>query len=272
MAHRNTTRLTTLMNRVARRAVLAWMLGSGMGGTYAQSPAPVIAPEQRQAFEQLIREYLLNNPQIVIEAQQALQAREQGAKEERLKLALSSSRDALYNDPDSPVGGNSKGDVTVVEFFDYRCGFCKRVAGTVAERVARDPNVRVIYKEFPILGPNSIYATSAALAAHRQGKYVAMHKALMESSVIDEVAVKKMAQQTGLDTQRLLADMHDPAMLRVTDKTFQLAQVLGINGTPGFVIGERVLPGAVDIDALLAVVAAERKRVATASDRARSGS
>ena len=139
-----------------------------------------LSPEMRGQIEEVVKSYLLKNPEIIRDASAALAAREEAEKAAAVAKALAGSREALERDPGSPVGGNPRGDVTVVEFFDYNCCYCKRVAPAVKALIKADANVRVVYKEFPILGPSSLLAAKAALAAHRQGKYVVFHEALFE--------------------------------------------------------------------------------------------
>jgi protein-disulfide isomerase len=179
---------------------------------------------------------------------------------DRTRKALTDQRDALEKDPLAPVAGNPRGDVTVVEFFDYSCGYCKRVAPALEALKAADPNVRVVYKEFPILGPGSVFAARAALAAHRQGKYEPLHRALMQADALDEAVVRRLAAEVGLDVARLEKDMEAPEVMQALQGNQQLAAALDIGGTPAFVIGERLVPGAVGAEALQALVNQERER------------
>jgi protein-disulfide isomerase len=156
--------------------------------------------------------------------------------------------DELLRDPDSPISGNARGDVALVEFFDYNCPYCKRAAPEVARAQSNDPKLRIVYKEFPILGASSTFAAKAALAAHRQGKYVEFHNALMDArGTLTEKAVLDTAGRLGLDLDRLKADMATSAVQAAIDRNLALARALNINGTPGFVIGEQIVPGAIDL-------------------------
>ena len=146
----------------------------------------------------------------------------------------------------TPVTGNIDGDVTLVEFFDYNCGYCKRVFAYMNDIEKDDPNLRIVWKEFPILGPISRYAAQAAMAADRQGKYMEFHRALMSGArLVSEEQVLKIADETGLDVERLQQDMQDPAITAYIDETIELAATLGINGTPGFILGDEVIAGAI---------------------------
>ncbi len=203
--------------------------------------------EQRQQLEQLVRDLLIANPEIVIEAIEAYQRRQQAAKESKTQAALAANWEEIHRDPDSPVAGNPEGDVTLVEFFDYQCGYCKSVVHRVVDTVARDQNIRWVFKEFPILGPVSVYASRAALAAHRQGKYREFHLALMRSrGRLVEAKVMRIAADTGLDVERLKQDMQAPEIIDAIRQNLKLAQAIGVNGTPAFVIGDVLVPGAID--------------------------
>lgn len=215
----------------------------------AQNAAEAITPAQRSAFEGVIRE-----------ATQVLQQREEAEKQAIAARAVKERQDELLRDASSPVGGNPDGDITIVEFFDYNCGYCKRVAPSVAETLTNDPKVRVVYKEFAILGQESVFAARAALAAGRQGKYLAFHEALMTAERADGEAVVALSKQLGLDQAKLLKDMRDPEINTILERNYQLANALGINGTPAFVIGERMIPGAMDAAGLAEIIAQERAK------------
>ena len=214
--------------------------------------------EQRQQLEQLVRDLLIANPEIVIEAIEAYQRRQQAAKEAEMRAALA-NREEINRDPGSPVAGNPEGDVTLVEFFDYQCGYCKSVVDRVADTVARDQNIRWVFKEFPILGPVSVYASRAALAAHRQGKYREFHLALMRSrGRLVEANVMRIAADTGLDVERLKQDMQAPEIIDAIRQNKRLAEAIGVNGTPAFVIGDVLIPGAIDEAKLQQLIADAR--------------
>ncbi|MFT5489349.1 MAG: protein-disulfide isomerase [Paracoccaceae bacterium] len=226
--------------------------------------ADPLPPELRSAFEGVVRDYILKNPALIREAMQLLQAREEAEKQAAATAALKQYRGELLQNANSPVGGNPEGDITVVEFFDYNCGYCKRVAPTMAAVVKNDPNVRVVYKEFAILGPQSIVAARAALAAKRQGKYHEFHVALMSADQADENSVAATARSLGLDYAKLVKDMEDPAISEQLERNYRLATAIGINGTPAFVIGDRLVPGAVDEAAMMEIIADERAKMKAA--------
>ena len=237
---------------------------AGATGATGAIKADPISPELRRAFEGVVRDYLLKNPAVIREAMQVLQAREEAEKQAAASLAMKQYRSELLQNANSPVGGNPKGDITIVEFFDYNCGYCKRVVPTVAAVLRNDPNVRVVYKEFAILGPQSVVAARAALAAKRQGKYHEFHVALMSAERADENSVAATARALGLDYAQLVKDMGDPAIEEQLERNYRLATAIGINGTPAFVIGDRLVPGAVDEAAMMEIIATERAKMKAA--------
>jgi protein-disulfide isomerase len=175
-------------------------------------------------FEQRVRDYLLKNPEVIMEALQILQQRQRAAEAENLKRTIAERSEEILNDPAAPVGGNPAGDVTLVEFFDYNCTYCRRVAPTMVELEQSDRDLRLVYKEFPILGPGSQFAARAALASRKQRKYVRFHNALMRATEpVTEQTVIEIAREVGLDTERLKQDMQDPAIQDAIARNLQLA-------------------------------------------------
>ena len=226
----------------------------------AAAPAQGDAPD-RGMIETVIREYILENPEIVMQAIEKLQERQALAEREADRKLVAAAAKEIFEDPDSPVGGNPGGDVTLVEFFDYRCGVCKRVHPVVAELVDSDPGLRRVYKEWPILGPESLMASRPALASRGQGKYLAFHDALMEArSPLDEDAVMRIAAAAGIDTGRLRDDMSAPEIEETIRRNHELAARLGLNGTPSFLVGGRIVRGGRDLDSMRALVAEARER------------
>ena len=217
-------------------------------------------PEQRKAIEDIIHDYLTKNPDLMLDVLQAAQDKLKGESREKAAVALVEHKRELLEDPETPVGGNPKGDVSLVEFFDYRCPYCKQVVPAIDSLLAKDKQLRFVYKEFPVLGPDSVQAARAALASRRQGKYEAMHRALMAvKGQIDEAAVMKVASSVGLDVERLKADMAAPEIDRALKANIKLAEALDIRGTPGFVIGDEIVPGAVGLETLKQLIDAARK-------------
>lgn len=249
----------------ARRvATLGFALLVVFGVAVGKAPADdeKIGPAQRKAIEEVVRQVLRDNPEILVEAIHAARAKQETAERTRAAKALSERRKDLERNPTSPVIGNPDGDVTVVEFFDYRCGFCKRAHPTMAELLKSDPKVRVVLKEFPILGPESILASRTALAVHRidPAKYRPFHDALMtDRAAVSRERLLQIAKSVGIDVGKLEKSIADPAIDAVIGETMELAQALGINGTPAFVVGDQIVPGAVDVDTLKQLIAKARK-------------
>jgi protein-disulfide isomerase len=213
------------------------------------------------AFGQRVHDYLLKNPEVLVEAIQRLEARRSATESTEAQAALKARANDVFHDPASPVAGNPDGDVTMVEFFDYNCPYCRKVASVVHEAKAGDPGLRIVYKEWPVLGPRSVFAAKAALAAHRQGRYKALHDALLQMrGAADEASTLRAATEIGLDVPRLKADMADPALQAALDRNFELAGALRLAGTPGFVIGDQILRGATDLATLQKLIENARKK------------
>lgn len=209
-----------------------------------------------EPIDAAIERYIRAHPEVIEQSLQAMEAKREAEQKERQKIALKTKQDELLHDPMSPVSGNPKGEITVVEFYDYRCGFCKRAAPAVTELQKVDPRVRVVYKDFPILGEPSELAAKAALASQTQGKHQAFHEALLASqSDMTKEAILKIATKVGLDPKRLEADMADPKWQTVIAKNRALARELGISGTPGFIVGNELVPGALDLNGLKELIA-----------------
>jgi protein-disulfide isomerase len=206
-------------------------------------------------FQRRVRRYLTENPEVIVEAMQRYEERRVAAARDEVKDALAEHEAALVRDPASPVGGNPEGDVTLVEFADYNCPYCRRVAPILGEAEASDPMLRIVYKEIPILGPDSLYAAKAALAADRQGKYVAFHRALMNAKgVAAEGLVLAIAAKVGLDVARLKGDIEDPSIQAAIERNLALSRALRITGTPSFVIGDEIARGAIDLKTMQALI------------------
>jgi protein-disulfide isomerase len=235
------------------------MLLAGPGAAPAQQ-SPALTPAQADAVRALVRDYILQNPEIISEAIRLLQEREQVEAAQKQRQAFAALKGDLFHDPAAPTLGNPKGDVTIVEFFDYRCGYCKQVAPAIAKLLEDDKNIRLVVKEFPILGPDSVVASRAALAAVKQGKYAPFHWALLNAKgQLDEAQIMRIAGQVGLDTKQLRQDMAAPEIETVIKRSYSLAEALQIRGTPAFIVGEELVPGAVDLPTLKALVAKARK-------------
>ncbi len=221
---------------------------------------PAVAEDfSRDEIEQIVYEYLLEHPEVILEAVSVLEQRQAAEEAERQSQALASLSEDIFGGDSTMVAGNPDGDVTIVEFFDYRCSYCKRVAPAVMALVEEDAGIRLGMKEFPILSEDSMYAARAALAAEEQGLYWEMHVALMDHrGEYTQDVVVAIANSVGLDSERMLADMTSPEIDAIIAKNYELAQLLGISGTPAFVIGDTVVPGAIDIDTMRDLIAEAR--------------
>lgn len=215
----------------------------------------------KQALDEAIRSYLLEHPEVIIQSLEKFEQKQRERQEQAAAEAMTSRKDDLYNHPMTPVTGNPKGDVTIVEFFDYQCGYCKRAMQTVLEVQKEDPRVRIAWKELPILGPASEFAARAAMAAKRQDKYLEFHVAVMGNrGPLTPDTVFQLAGKAGISVERLKRDMEDPAIDKYLRDTLLLAQQLGITGTPGFVIGGKLVPGAIDKNQIKQLIAEARKQ------------
>lgn len=219
--------------------------------------------EQKLAIDGQIREYLLANPEIIIEAMQVLEARRERDERAADGAMLSRLEEEILDDGYSFVAGNPDGDVTVVEFSDYRCGFCKQAHEGVKALLEADDNIRLVIKEFPILGPDSTFAARAAMAAQRQGGdlYLAFNDAMMTwRGDLSENAVLSLAEEVGLDMDRLREDLADPDIATNIQRTYALARQLNISGTPGFIIGGQIVRGFIPFGQLRELVETARER------------
>ena len=238
-----------------RAALCATVLMAAAIGYAQETGSPAADP----AFEQAIRDYILAHPEVIAESLQKYQQQQEEAQKQAHAQAVRDLKPQLVNDPASPVLGNPNGDVTVVEFLDYRCPYCKAMHQPIADMIAADGNVKVVVKEFPILGDDFLFAARAALAAGKQGKYAEMHTALMTfKGKLSARDVENAATQLGLDVVRLKDDMAAPEVDQELQQNYNLAESLGINGTPAFVIGDTLIPGAIKLEDLKAHIAKAR--------------
>ena len=201
--------------------------------------------DQKRAIQKIIKEHLINNPEIFIEVQGALEAKLEREQQERLKVAIAENAEEIFRQPNAAVAGDPDGDITVVEFFDYNCGYCKRGLSDVVKLIESDPKVRVVFKELPILSKGSEEAARVALAARNQGKYWELHRALLEArGQANEASALKLAEGLGLDMEQLKADMDSDEVKAEIAQVAALSAKMGINGTPHFLVGDRSIPGA----------------------------
>ncbi len=222
----------------------------------APAPAPMVekpatakgsgfTPQQREELTQIVKDILLANPEIMLEVQNALEARMDKIQAERMAVALKEHANELFRPSASPVVGNVKGDLPLIEFFDYNCGYCKKAFTDVANFLDKDKKTRLILKEFPILSKGSEEAARVALAAKMQNKYWEFHRAMLESQgQANEASALRTAEKLGLDMARLKRDMNSAEVKKEIDDTRALAAKMGIQGTPHFIVGDKIIPGA----------------------------
>ena len=221
--------------------------------------AEEFSAEQRDEMGQIIRDYLIKNPEVLREAIQALEAKEKAAEAAAATAAIGERAEEIYRSEDDLVAGNPDGSVTMTEFFDYNCGYCKRAMSDVLALIESDDDLKVVFKEWPILGEGSRFASRAALASKRQGKYWEFHIALMEARSVDEKTTLEVAERVGLDVEQLKTDMERPEVAAVIERNMELAQALGVQGTPAFFIDDQVIPGAVGVKSMSKIIAEVRE-------------
>ena len=239
------------MNRRGLVALGALLPGAGL--------AQALSPEQRAEVLRILRDALRADPSILRDAMGSLEQADQAERAQAQLRAVALRADALFRDPADPVKGNPQGSVTLVEFFDVRCGFCKQLHPTMEQLITRERDVRVVLKDLPILGPNSVTASRALLAAHRQNQYVPLYDALMRlREEPTEPVIRREAERLRLDWTRLRRDMEDPAIQARIERNVELARALEIQGTPAILGGTTLLPGAVDLATLQRLTATLR--------------
>ncbi|HXG78563.1 MAG TPA: DsbA family protein [Methyloceanibacter sp.] len=224
--------------------------------------APQAALDEKRVAD-IVRDYLTKNPEILVEMTNELDKRQQAQQAEQQEKVISENAEAIFRSPLAYSAGNPDGDVTVVEFFDYNCGYCRRALPDVVKLVESDDKVKLVLKELPIFGEESEGAAKVALAAGKQGKYFEMHQKLFsEPGKASKEKGLKIAQELGLDIPQLEKDMQDPSIQQALDEARELAQKLGLQGTPLYLIGDRSIPGAPDdlYDQLVAKVAEIREK------------
>jgi protein-disulfide isomerase len=249
------------MNRLAVPLALAAALALSAAPVRAQD----FSPAQRGAIEKIIKEYLLKNPEVLQEVMAELEKKQALAETEKARSAIKNHSEALFNSPRQVTLGNPQGDVTFVEFFDYNCGYCKRALNDMVELMAKDPKLKVVLKEFPVLGQGSVEAAQVGVAVRMQDKsgkkYLEFHqKMLTGRGQADKARAMAVAKEIGLDMARLEKDLKSDEIDKTLQESLKLAEALGLNGTPSYVINNDVVIGAVGLSTLGQKIAAARKQ------------
>jgi len=237
-------------------------------GVVAILAVPAIAQDksaftaaQREQLKTLVHDYLMENPEVIAEAIGKLQEKEEAKKDQDRLATIAMNKQELINPKEQTAIGNLQGDITIVEFFDYNCGYCKSMFNDLLQVMKSDGKIKIVTKEFPILGPSSITATKAALASRNQRKYAEFHQALMTyKGGLNDAAIMTVAKGVGLNVEKLQEDMKDPEFDKLIEKNHDLAKQLGITGTPALLIGDTFIGGAIGKDRLVSLIAAARKK------------
>ena len=227
----------------------AALAASTLPEAFAEEPvasaATAFSDEQKKAIGEIVKDYLTKNPEVLVDVQAALEAKLEKEQSEKLKTFLSENAKDIYRGAESTVAGDPNGDITVVEFFDYNCGYCKRGLPQVQKLIQGDTKIRFVFKELPILSKGSEETARAALAAKRQGKYWEFHQAMLTAKgQANEASSLKAAEGLGLDMAKFKTDMASDAVKDELGKMKELAKKMGINGTPHFLVGDKSIPGA----------------------------
>jgi protein-disulfide isomerase len=224
-------------------------------GTPPAASAQSFSDSQRGDIETIVRNYLLAHPEVLEEAMVELNKRQAAAEAEKHQASIASNADKIFNSPRGVVLGNKDGDVTFVEFFDYNCGYCKRAMTDMLDLMKTDPKLKVVLKEFPVLGEGSVEAARVAVAVRMQDptgkKYLDFHQRLLGGrGPADKARAMAAAKDAGLDTARIEKDISSPEVRATIEENFKLAEAMGMNGTPSYVIGKQVVIGAVGLENL----------------------
>ena len=243
--------LTTVMPLVASAVI-------------APVKAQTFSADQRQEIESIIKDFLLNHPEVMQDVIAEVDKHQQVAEAEKHRLAVKENSATLFGSPHQVVLGNPQGNVTMVEFFDYNCGFCRRALSDMLNLLKTDSNLKFVLKEFPVLGEGSVEAAHVAVAARMQDvtgkKYIEFHQKLLGGrGAADKARALAVAKEVGFDMTRIEKDMSSEEVKKTIDEDMKLADALGVSGTPSYVVGEEVVVGAVGLDALREKIAAERK-------------
>jgi protein-disulfide isomerase len=253
MPNNDTRKGQNLMTRLRTVAALCVAL---LASTLPRiATAAEFSTPQRGEIEKIVHDYLVAHPEVLQEAMAELEKRSAAADSEKHQAAVKDNAKALFSSPNQVTLGNPKGNVTFVEFFDYNCGYCKHAMGDMLSLMKDDSKLKVVLKEFPVLGPGSVEAAQVAVAVRMQDptgkKYLEFHQKLLGGRAhADKATALATAKDIGMDMKRLEKDMNGPEVKATLTENFKLAETLGMNGTPSYVVGDNVIVGAVGLDAL----------------------
>ena len=230
----------------------------------AVATAQTFSADQRQEIGTIVKEYLLAHPEVLQDVMAEVEKRQAAAEAEKHRTAVADNNATLFSSPHQVVLGNPHGNVTMVEFFDYNCGYCKRAMSDMLDLIKTNPNLKFVLKEFPVLGEGSVEAAHVAVAARMQDttgkKYIEFHQKLLGGrGPADKARALAVAKDVGFDMARIEKDMSSDEVKKTIAESMKLAEALGVNGTPSYVVGDEVIVGAVGLDALKEKLAAERK-------------
>jgi protein-disulfide isomerase len=237
------------------RLIAPALLALALCGAPPAASAQSFSDTQRGDIEKIIRSYLVSHPEVLEEAINELNKRQAAAEEQKHEASVTENASKIFNSPRGVVLGNKDGDVTFVEFFDYNCGYCKRAMADMLDLMKTDPKLKVVLKEFPVLSPGSVEAAQVAVAVRMQDpggkKYLDFHQRLLGGrGPGDKARALAAARDDGLDMTRLEKDLASPEVKASIDVIFKLAEAMGMNGTPSYVIGKQVVVGAIGLEGL----------------------
>ena len=237
------------------RLLVPALLALALGGMPPVASAQSFSDTQRGDIETIVRNYLIAHPEVLEEAMAELNKRQTAAENEKHEASVAANAETIFNSPRGVVLGNKDGDVTFVEFFDYNCGYCKRAMADMLDLMKTDPKLKVVLKEFPVLSEGSVEAAKVAVAVRMQDpsgkKYLDFHQKLLGGrGPADKARAMAAAKDAGLDTARIEKDIASPEVRATIEENFKLAEAMGMNGTPSYVIGKQIVVGAVGLDGL----------------------
>ncbi len=237
------------------RLLASALLAFALCGAPPVASAQNFSDTQRDDIQKIIRSYLVSHPEVLEEAINELNKRQAAAEAEKHEASITDNASKIFNSPRGVMLGNKDGDVTFVEFFDYNCGYCKRAMADMLELMKTDSKLKVVLKEFPVLSAGSVEAAQVAVAVRMQDaggkKYLDFHQRLLGGrGPADKARALAAAKDAGLDMTRLEKDLASPEVKATLDENFKLAEAMGMNGTPSYVIGKQVVVGAIGLDGL----------------------